>query len=224
VGQKVNPISFRLGVIKTWDSRWYANRKYTEQLHEDLKIRRFIQKKLKHTGIAKVEIERAAEKIRINIHTSRPGIIIGKRGAEVDKLKELLQQFTKCQIFINILEVRRVDLDPKLVAENVAMQIERRVSYRRAMKKAINSAMRSGAQGIRINCSGRLGGGEIARREWYLEGRVPLHTLRAQVDYGFAEALATYGKIGVKVWIYRGDVLTTKRKSPGANLETRIIP
>ncbi len=224
MGQKVNPISFRLGVIKTWDSRWYANRKYTEQLHEDLKIRRFIQKKLKHTGIAKVEIERAAEKIRINIHTSRPGIIIGKRGAEVDKLKELLQQFTKCQIFINILEVRRVDLDPKLVAENVAMQIERRVSYRRAMKKAINSAMRSGAQGIRINCSGRLGGGEIARREWYLEGRVPLHTLRAQVDYGFAEALATYGKIGVKVWIYRGDVLTTKRKSPGANLETRIIP
>jgi small subunit ribosomal protein S3 len=182
-------------------------------LHEDIRIRKFIEQKLKHTGISQVEIERAAEKVRVNIHTARPGIIIGKKGLEVDKLKKDLQKLTDKQIFINIIEVRKAEADAKLVAENIALQLERRVSFRRAMKRGVASAMRLGTLGIRVACAGRLGGAEMARREWYREGRVPLHTLRANVDYGFAQAFTTYGCIGVKVWIFKGEVLGKERKS-----------
>jgi len=212
LGQKVNPIGLRLGIIRSWDSRWFSKRNYTAQLHEDLAIRRFIEQRLKHTGISRVEIERAAEKIRINIHTARPGIIIGKKGQEVEKLKKELEDLTQKQVFINIIEVRKAELDAKLIAENVAMQLERRVSFRRAMKKAVATAIRMGAEGIKIACAGRLGGAEMARREWYREGRVPLHTLRADVDYGFAEAYTTYGTIGVKVWVFKGEVLPRSKQ------------
>ncbi len=213
MGQKVNPIGFRLGINRTWDSRWFAKRGYTQQLHEDISIRKYIEKKLKHTGISQVQIERAAEKVRINIHSARPGIIIGKKGMEVDRLKKDLQKLTDKQVFINIVEVRRAEADAKLVAENIALQLERRVSFRRAMKRGVASAMRLGSQGVRVACAGRLGGAEMARREWYREGRVPLHTLRANVDYGVAEAFTTYGCIGVKVWIFKGEVLGKERKS-----------
>ncbi len=212
MGQKVHPIGFRLGVNRTWDSKWFAKRNYTQQLHEDLRIRNVIDKKLKHTGVSLVEIERAAEKIRVNIHSARPGIIIGKKGQEVEKLKKELQKFTDKQIFINIIEVRKAETDSKLIAENIALQLERRVSFRRAMKKGVASAMRLGAQGVKISCSGRLGGAEMARREWYREGRVPLHTLRANIDYGVASSFTTYGCIGVKVWIFKGEVLGKERK------------
>jgi len=216
VGQKVHPKGFRLGVIENWDSRWFARREYADLLHEDTKIRTFLKKRLYHAGVSKIEIERAANKAKINIHTARPGIVIGKKGAEIEKLKHELGMLTKKESFINIHEVRRPDLDAQLVGENVALQLERRVAFRRAMKEAVARAMRMGALGIRIQSSGRLGGSEIARREWYREGRVPLHTLRADVNFGFAEAKTTYGVIGVKVWIFRGEVLTKQEEEQRA--------
>lgn len=207
MGQKVHPYSFRLGYTKTWQSRWFSKKDYKEFLHEDLKLRRDLKQRLSHAGVANIEIERAANKLKINIWTSRPGIIIGRRGAEVDKLKEEIQKRTNRDVYINIQEIHKPELDPQLVAENVALQLERRVSFRRAMNKAIESSMRFGAKGVRLRCAGRLGGAEIARADWYLQGRLPLHTLRADINYGFAEARTTYGQIGVKAWIYRGDAL-----------------
>jgi len=207
MGQKVHPIGFRLGIIKTWDSRWYAKKNYAALLHEDIKIRSIVKERLTHAGVSKIEIERAGQKAKINIHTARPGIIIGKKGAEVDKLKKDLEAMTGKQMYINIQEIRRPELEAQLVAENIALQLERRIAFRRAMKKSVTSALRLGAQGIKITCAGRLAGSEIARTEWYREGRVPLHTLRADIQYGFAEAKTTMGQIGVKVWIYKGDVL-----------------
>jgi len=207
MGQKVHPIGFRLGVIKTWDSRWFSQKNYSALLHEDIKIRNIVKERLMHAGVSKIEIERAGQKAKINIHTARPGIIIGKKGAEVDKLKKDLEVMTGKQMYINIQEIRRPELDAQLVAENIALQLERRIAFRRAMKKSVTSALRLGAQGIKIMCAGRLAGAEIARTEWYREGRVPLHTLRADIQYGFFEAKTTMGQIGVKVWIYRGDVL-----------------
>jgi small subunit ribosomal protein S3 len=212
MGQKVHPRGFRLGVIEGWDSKWYAGREYSALLHEDIRIRQFIKRRLYHAGIAKVEIERAANKAKVNVHTARPGIVIGKKGAEIEKLKGELNKLTSRDCFINIHEVRRPDIDAQLVAENVALQLERRVAFRRAMKEAMARAMRMGALGIRIQSSGRLGGAEIARREWYREGRVPLHTLRAEIGYGLAQAYTTYGVIGVKVWIFRGEVITRQEE------------
>jgi small subunit ribosomal protein S3 len=213
MGQKVHPIGFRLGVIKTWDSRWYSKKNYAALLHEDIKIRKIVKERLMHAGVSKIEIERAGQKAKINIHTARPGIIIGKKGAEVDKLKKDLEILTGKQIYINIQEIRRPELEAQLVAENIALQLERRIAFRRAMKKAVTSALRLGAQGIKITCAGRLAGSEIARTEWYREGRVPLHTLRADIQYGFFEAKTTMGQIGVKVWIYKGDVLQLPKAS-----------
>jgi len=207
VGQKTHPYGFRLGGIKTWQSRWYAGRNYAALLHEDLRIRRYIKERLYHSGVSRIEIERKADQLRIIIHTARPGIIIGKKGAEVEKLKADLTGMTNREIHLDIQEVRKAELDAQLVAEQVAAQLERRVAFRRAMKKSVTSALRLGAPGIRIACAGRLSGGEIARREWYREGRVPLHTLRADIDYGFAEARTTYGVIGVKAWVFHGEVL-----------------
>ncbi len=207
MGQKVNPIGFRLGVIKTWDSKWYAEADFAKNLHEDLKIRQFLKKRLYSAGISKIEIERAANKTKINIHAARPGLIIGKKGVEVEQLKKDLAAITTKEVFININEVRKPELDAQLVAENVALQLERRIAFRRAMKKSVTSTLKFGAKGIRITCSGRLGGAEMSRTEWYREGRVPLHTLRADIDYGFAEAKTTYGIIGVKVLIFKGEVL-----------------
>ncbi len=207
MGQKVHPVGFRVGVNKTWKSRWYADKTYGQFLHEDLRIRKFIKERLFHAGISRVEIERTAERIRVFIHTARPGIIIGKKGAEVEKLKSELMGMTNKDIQLEILEVRRPELDAQLLAEQVASQLERRVAFRRAMKKAVTATLRLGAKGVRIACAGRLAGAEIARREWYREGRVPLHTLRADIDYGYAESLTTYGLIGVKTWIYHGDIL-----------------
>lgn len=207
MGQKVSPISFRLGVIKTWDSRWYAKAEYAKLLHEDLKLRSFLKKRLYNSGVSKIEIERAANKAKINIYTARPGLIIGKKGSEVETLKKDLAKLTDTEIYLNIQEVRKPELDAQLVAENVALQLERRIAFRRAMKKSVTSALKFGAKGIRITCSGRLGGAEMSRTEWYREGRVPLHTLRADIDFGFAEAKTTYGIIGVKVLIFKGEVL-----------------
>jgi small subunit ribosomal protein S3 len=207
LGQKVNPIGFRLGVIKTWDSKWYAEADYAKLLHEDIKIRAFLKKRLYSSGVSKIEIERAANKTKINIFTARPGLIIGKKGSEVEIIKKDLASLTSKEIFINIIEVRKPELDAQLVAENVALQLERRIAFRRAMKKSVTSALKFGAKGIRITCSGRLGGAEMSRTEWYREGRVPLHTLRADIDYGFAEAKTTYGLIGIKVLIFKGEVL-----------------
>ena len=218
MGHKVHPKGFRLGVIESWDSRWFARRDYSDLLHEDIKVRNFLKRRLYHAGVSKIEIERAANKAKINIHTARPGIVIGKKGAEIEKLKSELQKLTAKETFINIHEVRRPDVDAQLVAENVALQLERRVAFRRAMKEAVARAMRMGAQGVRIQSSGRLGGSEIARREWYREGRVPLHTLRADVNYGFAEARTTYGIIGVRVWIFRGEVLSRQEEDQRAAL------
>ncbi len=208
MGQKVHPRGFRLGVIDSSDSKWFARRDYKDLLHEDLKLRKFLKERLYHAGISKVEIERAASKAKINIYTARPGIVIGKKGAEIEKLKAELAKLTQKETFINIHEVRRPDLDAQLVAENVALQLERRVAFRRAMKEAVSRGMRMGAQGIKVHCAGRLGGAEIARSEWYREGRVPLHTLRADISYGLAEGKTTYGVIGVKVWIFRGEILS----------------
>jgi small subunit ribosomal protein S3 len=206
LGQKVHPYGFRLGTLYGWQSNWFAERHYSERLHEDIRIRNYIKKKLYHAGISKVVIERTGEKVVVNIHTARPGILIGKRGAEVETLRKELAGLTPKEVFINIKEIRKAELDAQLVAENVALQLERRVAFRRAMKKAMTSTMKFGAQGVRIQCAGRLGGAEMGRREWYRDGRVPLHTLRAEIDYGQAEAKTTYGVIGVKCWIFKGDV------------------
>jgi len=206
VGQKIHPYGFRLGTIYGWQSNWFAERSYGQQLHEDIRVRSFIKKKLYHAGISKVVIERTGDKLLINIHTARPGILIGKRGAEVESLRQELAGYSKNDVFINIKEIRKAELDAQLVAENVALQLERRVAFRRAMKKAVTSTMKFGAEGIRIACAGRLGGAEMGRREWYREGRVPLHTLRADIDYGLAEAKTTYGIIGVKCWVFKGDL------------------
>ena len=205
MGQKVHPYGFRIGVNKTWRSRWYSEKKYAELLHEDLKLRADLKKRLGHAGVSAIEIERAANKLKVNILTSRPGIIIGRKGVEVDRLKEEIRKRTSREVFINILEIDKPEVDPQLVSEQIAMQLERRVAFRRAMRKAVESAQRFGAKGIKVRVAGRLGGAEIARSEWYLEGQLPLHTLRADVGYGFAEASTTYGVIGVKVWIYRGE-------------------
>ena len=210
MGQKVNPISLRVGVIRTWDSRWYANADYAKNLHEDIKIRAHVQKTLKQAGVAKVEIERAAQKVKVIISTARPGVVIGKKGAGIDKIRAELQKFSKSEVFVSIQEVRKPDLDAQLVAANIAMQLEKRISWRRALKKAIAASTRGGVRGIKVKVGGRLDGAEIARSEWYNEKSVPLHTLRADVDYGTAEALTTYGILGVKVWIYRGDVLSMR--------------
>jgi len=210
LGQKVHPIGFRLGVIRTWESNWYAEKDYALLLHEDLKLRNYLKERLHHAGISKVEIERAAGKAKINIFAARPGIIIGKKGSEVEALKKELAKLTDKEVFINIQEVRKPEVDAQLVAENVALQLVRRVAFRRAMKKAVGQSLKFGAQGIKIECSGRLGGAEMSRREWYREGRVPLHTLRADIDYGFAEAKTTYGIIGVKVHIFKGEILGNK--------------
>lgn len=212
MGQKVHPIGFRLGVTRTWDSRWYAEGDYATLLHEDVKLRNFLKKRLYHAGISKIEIERAANKAKVNIFAARPGIIIGKKGAEVETLKKELTKVTDKEVFINIQEVRKPEVDAQLVAENIALQMERRVAFRRAMKRAVTTALKFGAQGIKIACSGRLGGAEMRRREWYREGRVPLHTLRANIDYGFAEAKTTYGIIGVKVLLFKGEVLSKDQK------------
>lgn len=211
MGQKVHPYGFRLGIIKGWKSQWFADKRtYTDLLHEDFKIRKYIKKTLAQAAVANITIERAANRLRIKIHSARPGVIIGRRGAEIDKLKEELQGITQKEIFIDIAEVKNPNISAQLVAENIAFQIEKRIPFRRAMKKAVQTAMSSGAGGIKIACSGRLGGAEIARREGYKEGKVPLHTLRADIDYGFAEALTTYGLIGVKVWIYKGEIIHKK--------------
>ncbi len=206
MGQKVHPIGFRLGINRTWESRWYADSDYAEKLHADLKLRNFLKKRLYHAGISKIELERAANKVKVNIFAARPGIIIGKKGSEVEELKRELAKLTDDECFINIQEVRKPEVDAQLVAENIALQMERRVAFRRAMKRSVSMALKFGAQGIKIECSGRLGGAEMSRREWYREGRVPLHTLRADIDYGFAEAKTTYGIIGVKVLIFKGEV------------------
>tara|TARA_B100000315_G_scaffold247012_1_gene275111 strand:- start:534 stop:1214 length:681 start_codon:yes stop_codon:yes gene_type:complete len=207
MGQKVNPIGMRLGINRTWDSRWYADSGYGELLQEDLKIRSYLLKRLGQAGVSKVVIERPSKKARITIHTARPGVVIGKKGADIEKLRSQISQMTESEVHLNIVEIRKPEIEAQLVAENVAQQLERRVAFRRAMKRAVQSAMRLGAQGIRINAGGRLGGAEIARTEWYREGRVPLHTLRADVDYGVARADTAYGTCGVKVWIFRGEIL-----------------
>jgi small subunit ribosomal protein S3 len=207
LGQKVNPIGFRLVVTKSWRSKWFASQNYARFIVDDHKIRDFLRQKLQHAGIAKIEIERWANRIRLRIYTARPGIVIGKKGAEIEQLKKELEKFVSQELIIDIQEVRKPEGNSQLVAENVAMQIVRRVAFRRAMKRSVASAMRFGAKGIKISCSGRLGGAEMARTEWYREGRIPLHTLRADIDYGFAEARCTYGMIGVKVWIFNGEIL-----------------
>ena len=205
MGQKTNPIGFRLGIIKSWESRWFSEKDYSKLLQEDITIRKFLIKKLSSAGISKVVIERPAKLAKITIHTSRPGVIIGKKGSDIEKLKKDIGNITEGDVSINILEIKKPELDSQLVADNIAQQLERRVAFRRAMKRAVQSAMRLGALGIRVNCSGRLGGAEIARTEWYREGRVPLHTLRADIDYGVSRANTTYGICGVKVWIFKGE-------------------
>ncbi|MCL1916945.1 MAG: 30S ribosomal protein S3 [Peptococcaceae bacterium] len=207
MGQKVNPHGLRVGIIRTWESQWYADKNYGDMLHEDLKIRNYIKNKLASAGVPRVVIERTGEKIRITISAARPGIVIGRQGADVEILRKELEKMTGKQVSVNISEIKKLELDAYLVAANVAQQLEKRVSFRRAMKQTVGRTMRQGAQGIKIQCSGRLGGAEIARTEWYNEGKVPLHTLRADIDYGFAEANTTYGKIGIKVWIYKGEIL-----------------
>ena len=212
MGQKTHPIGFRLGVIKTWDSRWFARRDFGTLVVEDKQIRKFVKDRLQQAGISKIEIERAANKVRMRIHTARPGIVIGKKGAEIESLRRDLEKKVRREIMIDIQEIRKPEVDAQLVAENVAQQLIRRVAFRRAMKRAVSLALKFGAQGIKIGCAGRLGGAEMARREWYREGRVPLHTLRADIDYGFAEAKTTYGIIGVKVHIFKGEVLTAEEE------------
>ena len=207
MGQKVNPIGLRLGINRTWDSRWFASRDYADLLHEDLRIRKFLFDKLKQAGISRIVIERPAKRARITIYTARPGVVIGKKGQDIEKLRQDLSKRTGVDVHLNIVEIRKPEIDAKLVAENIAQQLERRVAFRRTMKRAVQSAMRLGAEGIRINCGGRLGGAEIARIEWYREGRVPLHTLRADIDFGEATAQTTYGCCGVKVWVFKGEVL-----------------
>lgn len=207
MGHKVNPIGFRVGIYKDWGSRWYGDKDYAKFLHADIQIRKFIKGKLKHAGVSKVIIERTTGTTRVVIYTAKPGIVIGKKGSEIDVLKKDIAKFAGKDVDVDIQEVRRPDIDAQLVAENVALQLERRVAFRRAMKKTVTTALKLGAKGIKVMCAGRLGGAEIARTEWYREGRVPLHTLRADIDYGFAEALTTYGKIGIKVWIFKGEIM-----------------
>jgi len=216
LGQKVNPIGFRLGINKTWSSRWFAERNYSELLHEDIRVRKHLKDTFFHAGISKIEIERASDKAKINIYTARPGIIIGRKGTEIEKIKKDLEKVMTGEVIINILEVRKPETDAQLVAENIALQLVRRVAFRRAMKRSVQTALKFGVQGIRVACSGRLGGAEMARREWYREGRVPLHTLRADIDYGFAEAKTTYGIIGVKVLIFNGEILPDKKNTQGS--------
>jgi small subunit ribosomal protein S3 len=211
LGQKVNPYGFRLGGVKTWRSQWFSEKDYSELIHDDIAIRKYLKKKLYNAGISRIEIERAANKSKVNIYAARPGIIIGKKGAEIEKLKKDLEKVSSREPIINILEVRKPEIDAQLVAENVALQLERRVAFRRAMKKCVTSALKFGAKGIRVGCSGRLGGAEMSRSEWYREGRVPLHTLRADIDYGFSEAHTAYGLIGVKVLVFHGEVLPGKK-------------
>lgn len=206
MGQKTHPVGIRLGITRTWDSRWFSKKGYADQLIEDIEVRKMIKEKLFHAGVSRIEIERMGQKIRLIIYTARPGIIIGKKGAEVEKLRKDVEVITKREVTVDIKEIRKPEVNAQLVAENIALQLEKRVAFRRAMKKAVASALRFGALGIKVACSGRLAGAEIARAEWYREGRVPLHTFRADIDFGFSEARTTYGKIGVKVWIYNGDV------------------
>ncbi len=213
MGQKVNPIGLRLGIVKTWDSKWYADKDYAKYVYEDFRVRKFLKKKLYHAGISKIEIERFAKQIRIRVFASRPGIIIGKKGSEIALLKKDLEKMLSSDVLIDIKEVRRAETDAQLVAENIALQLERRIAFRRAMKRSVSTAMRFGAKGIKIICSGRLGGAEMARTEWYKEGRIPLHTLRADIDYGFIEARTTYGAIGIKVFIFKGEVINTNTKN-----------
>jgi small subunit ribosomal protein S3 len=207
MGHKVNPIGLRLGINRTWDSRWYADRQYADLLLEDVKIRQYLLRRLVQAGVSKVVIERPAKKARITIHTARPGVVIGKKGADIEKLRTDISKMTEGDVHLNIVEIRKPEIEAQLVAENIAQQLERRIAFRRAMKRAVQSAMRLGAEGIRINCAGRLGGAEIARTEWYREGRVPLHTLRADVDYGQTTARTTYGACGVKVWVFKGEIM-----------------
>ncbi|WP_342642006.1 30S ribosomal protein S3 [Rhodoligotrophos ferricapiens] len=208
MGQKINPTGFRIGVNRTWDSRWFADRgEYSKLLHEDLKIKAYLRDALKQAGVSRIVIERPHKKCRVTIHTARPGVVIGKKGADIEKLRRKIGEYTSSDVHLNIVEVRKPEMDSQLVAENIAQQLERRVAFRRAMKRAVQSAMRLGAQGIRITCGGRLGGAEIARTEWYREGRVPLHTLRADIDFGTATAHTAYGTIGIKVWIFKGEIL-----------------
>lgn len=207
MGQKVNPIGLRVGINRTWDSRWFANRDYAKLLHDDLKLRKFLNERLSAAGISRIIIERPAKKARVTIYSARPGVVIGKKGADIEKLRSDLANITGGEVNLNIVEIRKPEIDAKLIAESIAQQLERRIAFRRAMKRSVQSAMRLGALGIRINCSGRLGGAEIARMEWYREGRVPLHTLRAEVDYGVATAMTTYGTCGIKVWVFKGEVL-----------------
>ncbi|MEE2961124.1 MAG: 30S ribosomal protein S3 [Myxococcota bacterium] len=213
MGQKTHPVGFRLGIVRDWHSKWYEEKHYAQWLHEDLKLRRTVKERLYGAGISQVNIERAAGKVKLSIFTPRPGIVIGKKGSGIEGLKKALQSLSSYEVFVNIHEVRKAEIDAKLVAENVALQLERRVSFRRAMKKALQTSLKFGAKGIRIACKGRLGGAEMARQEWYLEGRVPLHTLRADIDYGLAEAKTTYGIIGVKCWIFKGEILPESKIS-----------
>jgi small subunit ribosomal protein S3 len=208
MGQKINPIGLRVGVNRTWDSRWFASKDYANLLHEDLKLKKYLRERLLQAGVSRIVIERPAKKARVTIHTARPGVVIGKKGADIEKLRSDLSKMTGSEVSLNIVEIRKPEIDAKLIAENIGQQLERRVAFRRAMKRAVQSAMRLGALGIRINCSGRLGGAEIARMEWYREGRVPLHTLRAEIDFGDATAKTTYGTCGVKVWVFKGEVMT----------------
>ena len=219
MGQKVNPVGLRLNVNKTWDSRWFADKNYAGQLLEDLKIRAFLDKELKKASVSRIVIERVANKVNVVIFSSQPGLIIGKKGADIDNLKKKLARMTKSDVNVNIVEVRRADVDAVITAKSIASQIERRISFKKAMKKAVQNALRSGAKGIRVSCAGRLNGAEIAREEWYREGRVPLHTLRADIDYGYARAETTYGVIGVRVWIYRGDVVGKEALANDRNLK-----
>lgn len=213
MGQKVHPYGFRLGVNKTWKSRWFAKKNYGDLLHEDLEIKKLLKSRFYHAGISSIEIERAANKLTVVVYTSRPGIIIGRKGSEIEKLKTDLQRKTGREVFINIQEVHKPELDAQLVAESIAQQLEKRVAFRRAMRRAVDTALRFGAKGIRVRCAGRLNGAEIARAEWYLHGRLPLHTLRADIDYGFAQAYTTYGVIGVKVWVYQGEIFEEQREA-----------
>jgi small subunit ribosomal protein S3 len=213
MGQKVNPVGFRIGITRTWDSRWFAKRDYAKLLHEDIRLREFLKEKLFGAGIARIEIERAASKVKINVHTARPGIVIGKKGAGVEQLKAEVQRLSKNEVFLNIIEVKKPEANAQLIAENVASQLEKRVAFRRAMKKCMTSAFKQGIKGIKIRVSGRLGGAEIARTEWYSEDSVPLHTLRANIDYGTAEARTTYGQIGIKAWVYHGETPTLKKQA-----------
>jgi small subunit ribosomal protein S3 len=212
VGQKTHPTGFRIGVIRTWSSKWYEHKQYAKWLHEDLALKKFIKEKLNHAGVASIEVERAANKAKVRIHTARPGIVIGKRGAGVEQLKKDVQHLTENDVFLDIQEVRKAEVNAQLVAENIATQLERRIAFRRAMKKAVQTSMKFGAKGIKVHCAGRLGGAEMSRQETYRDGRVPLHTLRADIEYGFAEARTTYGVIGVKCWIYKGDVLPSRER------------